>query len=275
MTKRRPMTEEQWQTETSSYLMLQHLHQHHNVARQPGGQRLLRLFRCACCRSAWELFEDDRCKQAVEVAERHADAAASRAELALARTAAEEAERSAEQHFHEVARSHTSESSLWRDACLTNSIAKAACWTAVTQFNVRVGHIVAMNIQTTRMMQASEGPASQEASQVRQQEDAAQADFLRDLFGTPWRSPVAPPPAVLAWNNSTVLRMAQAIYQDRSFDLLPVLADALVEAGCDDEELLAHCRGKGPHVRGCWAVDLLCRSNGSTGERAYRAVHSR
>jgi hypothetical protein len=43
------MTEDEWLAEVSPYLMLQHLHQHHNVARMPGGQRLLRLFRCAGC----------------------------------------------------------------------------------------------------------------------------------------------------------------------------------------------------------------------------------
>jgi hypothetical protein len=53
-----------------------------------------------------------------------------------------------------------------------------------------------------------------------------------------------------------VVRLAQGIYEDRAFDRLPVLADALEEAGCDNAEILSHCRGPGPHVRGCWAVDL-------------------
>jgi hypothetical protein len=51
--------------------------------------------------------------------------------------------------------------------------------------------------------------------------------------------------------------LAQGIYEERAFDDLPVLADALEEAGCDQPDLLAHLRGPGPHVRGCWAVDLL------------------
>jgi hypothetical protein len=51
--------------------------------------------------------------------------------------------------------------------------------------------------------------------------------------------------------------MAQAIYDERRFDDLPILADALEEAGCDDEDILSHCRGLGPHVRGCWGLDLI------------------
>jgi hypothetical protein len=61
----------------------------------------------------------------------------------------------------------------------------------------------------------------------------------------------------LAWNDGTVRRIAQGIYEEGAFGRLPILADALLDAGCDDEELIAHCRQPGPHVRGCWAVDLI------------------
>jgi hypothetical protein len=61
----------------------------------------------------------------------------------------------------------------------------------------------------------------------------------------------------LAWNDGTVRRIAQGIYEEGAFDRLPILADALLDAGCDDEDLIAHCRQPGPHVRGCWAVDLI------------------
>lgn len=59
------------------------------------------------------------------------------------------------------------------------------------------------------------------------------------------------------WNNGDVLNLAKTIYDDHRFDLLPILADALEEAGCDDSEILVHCRGGGPHARGCWVVDLI------------------
>jgi hypothetical protein len=54
-----------------------------------------------------------------------------------------------------------------------------------------------------------------------------------------------------------VRRIAEGIYEERAFDRLPILADALLDAGCDNEELIAHSRSEGPHVRGCWAVDLI------------------
>jgi hypothetical protein len=61
----------------------------------------------------------------------------------------------------------------------------------------------------------------------------------------------------LAWNENTVPRLAQTIYDERAFDRLPILADALEEAGCTDTAILDHCRQPGEHYRGCWAVDLL------------------
>ena len=50
---------------------------------------------------------------------------------------------------------------------------------------------------------------------------------------------------------------AQAIYDEPAFDRLPILADAVTDAGCDNADILTHCRGDGRHVRGCWVVDLL------------------
>jgi hypothetical protein len=56
---------------------------------------------------------------------------------------------------------------------------------------------------------------------------------------------------------ATVVSLAQSIYDDRAIDRLPILADALEDAGCDNAEILNHCRQPGEHVRGCWPVDLL------------------
>jgi hypothetical protein len=88
-------------------------------------------------------------------------------------------------------------------------------------------------------------------------EKEAHSILIRDVFGNPFRPSVAINPAWLSWNGGTVQKIAQAIYDERAFDHLPVLADALEEAGCDNGELLAHCRSEGPHVKGCWAVDLI------------------
>ncbi len=120
------------------------------------------------------------------------------------------------------------------------------------------------------------------------QDREIQVTFLRDLFGPlPFR-PVALSPSVQMWKSSTVVRLAQAIYQElpllSNSDIrewfrrrqeqaiypwrqapseyldrqrLAVLADALLDAGCDEEELIGHLRSEGPHVQGCWAVDLV------------------
>ena len=82
---------------------------------------------------------------------------------------------------------------------------------------------------------------------------ATQVALIRDVFGNPFR-PVAFDPR---WRTADVSALARAIYDDRAFDRLPILADALMDAGCDDEPLIAHCRGPGPHVRGCWVIDLV------------------
>ena len=77
------------------------------------------------------------------------------------------------------------------------------------------------------------------------------------LIGPLLFRPVALNTAWLAWNDGTIPKLAQAIYDDRAFDRLPILADALEDAGCTDADILGHCRGGGEHTRGCWVVDLV------------------
>jgi hypothetical protein len=91
----------------------------------------------------------------------------------------------------------------------------------------------------------------------------AVGDLLREVFGNPFR-PVSLDPACLAWEGGTVVRLAQAAYDNRTLpcgtlsnDRLAVLADALEEAGCTDPGILRHCRQPGGHVRGCWVLDTL------------------
>src|SRR5260370_923062 len=82
-------------------------------------------------------------------------------------------------------------------------------------------------------------------------------DLRRCLFGPPFGPAPPAAPAVPAYNGGRVPRLAAAIYEERAFDRLPVLADALEDAGCADADILGHCRGGGEHVRGCWAVDSV------------------
>ena len=88
-------------------------------------------------------------------------------------------------------------------------------------------------------------------------EARAQTELLRCIFGPlPFRR-VSLDATGLAWEGSTTRKLAEAIYDERAFDHLPILADALEDAGCADADLLGHLRGPGLHVRGCWALDAL------------------
>ena len=80
-----------------------------------------------------------------------------------------------------------------------------------------------------------------------------EANLLRDIFANPFRHVAADP----AWLTPTVVSIAAAICENRAFDRLPILADALEEAGRTDADVLLHCRQPGGHVRGCWVVDLM------------------
>jgi hypothetical protein len=92
---------------------------------------------------------------------------------------------------------------------------------------------------------------------VSAEELAVQAGLLRDIFGSPFR-PVVPDEA---WRTPEVVKRAQPVYDSQDLNALPILADALEEAGGDHPDILAHLRGPGPHVRGCWALDLLLGRN--------------
>jgi hypothetical protein len=80
--------------------------------------------------------------------------------------------------------------------------------------------------------------------------------LLREIIGNPFR-PVRCSVEWLEANSGAARRLAEVIYSQRAFDSLPILADALEEAGCDNAEILSHCRGPGPHVHGCWALDTV------------------
>jgi hypothetical protein len=83
--------------------------------------------------------------------------------------------------------------------------------------------------------------------------DKQLAALIRDIFGNPLR----PFTFDSSWLTSTVLTLAQQMYNTRDFSALPILADAVQDAGCENEDILNHCRQPGDHVRGCWCMDLL------------------
>ncbi|MCE9564442.1 MAG: hypothetical protein K8U57_20585 [Planctomycetes bacterium] len=77
--------------------------------------------------------------------------------------------------------------------------------------------------------------------------------LFSDIFGNPFSSMAFAP----QWRTSTATAIAQQMYDSRDFSAMPILADALQDAGCDSADILDHCRGDGPHVRGCWVVDQV------------------
>jgi hypothetical protein len=102
----------------------------------------------------------------------------------------------------------------------------------------------------------TEGPSPGDLAALLLPQSAEESGRVRELVGNPFclRRLL---PEWLAWNDRAVPRVAAAIYQERAFDRLPILADALEDAGCGDLDLIGHLRGPGPHALGCWALDLI------------------
>jgi hypothetical protein len=208
--------------------------------------RKLRLFAVDCCRCVWHLLSDERSRKAVELAERYVDGFASEQE----REAAEEA---ADQASRDAVRSR--QASNYTIPEMFTIVARAARITISPEKDVdtEAGLAVVASRSLIALNQTS-GLGSKEA------EMAACCLTLRELVANPFR-PVALDPS---WRTPIVLALAQGAYEERILpagtlepDRLAVLADALEEAGCDNDDILSHLRGPGPHVRGCWVVDAI------------------
>jgi hypothetical protein len=202
--------------------------------------RKLRLFACASCRHlCWPWLTDETSRHAVEVAERFTDGQVSTEELSAARSAAENIARQFNEFESEVARwSEVYDPALTLDSNATRIAAATAAVNAID--------------------------AVQAARRISGTERTGQASLLRELLGNPFRPPPTIDPAWLTWNHGTVVRLAQSAYEERQLPAgtldnarLAVLADALEEAGCTNQDILYHCRSGGEHVRGCWVVDAL------------------
>jgi hypothetical protein len=195
-----------------------------------------RLFGIACCRRLLQLIVDPRSMKALEVTERFADGTATSEELDAAYSEAFDVEAHYAEHPD---RPHSRRfEALGRAA---NAVAECCH-----------EHELAEGVALEALKAAEAADITGEA--------AAQANLVREIFGNPFR-PVAIDPT---WLTATVAGLAGAAYEERSLPLdhldptrLAVLADALEDAGCADPDLLGHLREPGPHVRGCWALDLI------------------
>jgi hypothetical protein len=197
--------------------------------------RKLRLFGCACCRRVWDRLTSEFARKAVEVAERYADQEASGDELLDAYETA----------MHTAPHSAPGWPDSDPDRDETGRLKDASDYPGFQ------AHQAVLNVSWSNF--AYTANLAENAGEGRHVERAAQCHLLRCIVGNPFR-PVGLAPS---WITSTVVQLAQGIYAERAFDRLPILADALQDAGCDNPDILAHCRGDGPHVRGCWVVDLV------------------
>jgi hypothetical protein len=197
-------------------------------------ERRDRYFSCACCRRIWHLLPDEASRYAVRIAERYLDGQASVMLLDIVSGAAER---------HGGSAAYAAAAAAFPTRGLGNNGIDVA------------GHAI------NAVVYADPRLISGEADRDRavRAERSAQADLLRDIIGNPFRPAPHVDPTVLAWNAGTVVRLAQMIYDERCFTNLPILADALEEAGCTNSDILDHCRGPGPHILGCWVVDLILR----------------
>jgi hypothetical protein len=217
------MTELEWLGSSDPAPMLRYLRE------QGASERKLRLLACACCRRIWHLLPDPRSRLAVEVAERFADDRASLLDLARARTKAVEAVKG---------KSGPDWAAYWT----TNVKASGPIWNVFAAAST-------LSMQTIR---ASEAEYDADLAV----EFRRQVALVYEVIGNPFR-PSRLDPFCLAWGDGLVRQLAEGIYEDRAFDRMPVLGDALEDAGCRDVELLAHCREHREHVRGCWVLDMI------------------
>jgi hypothetical protein len=220
--------------------------------------RKLRLFCCGYWQRLALLWRDDIGGPEVEVAYRHADGLANERQLWAAHAAAQGI-------LTALSDSHPNPPQGDRHARYLAQAARAA--TAALSMQAARDTIA---LAPWAREEISGEPAPQGAFRRmwtaatdvlsgfrhRSPEHAAQAVLLRDLFGNPFRQSFLNP-SLRARSQGVIQQLAEAMYADRAFDRLPLLADAIEEVGGTDAAILDHCRHPGPHYRGCWVIDLI------------------
>ena len=253
------MTEHEWLGSTNPGPMLRYLTYEKEWPRAHPlvSDRQLRLFACSCARRVWPHLVENRSRHAVVVAEQFADGLASAISLEAACAAASAAASAADSAAAWAAAWAAGWAAAWAagwaaDCAAHMAAPRAAGWAADC-----AAHMAAHRAAGWAAPRAAGWAAPRAAGCAADR--AVQADILRDIIGNPFR----PRPVFSAdWRTSLVLSVGTAIYQDRddTGELDPVgllmLSDALEEAGCTGE-VLDHLRSPGPHVRGCWALDLV------------------
>ncbi|MDY3556401.1 hypothetical protein R5W24_005566 [Gemmata sp. JC717] len=224
--------------------------------------RKRRLFACACCRRLEAPLPHLWLRAALDVAERFADGHVSNDELRDAwrrvgedlHTAHRRIEietRSGPRPPKDVRASALLEAQYSALRELSTAVAVSISRSGLGQDAVRAVQSAA---QTAALRTAiGDWQVRAAASDAGCAEELAQAELVRDLFTDRFWFVVPDP----VWFTPDVLALANYIYNDHAFEQMPILADALQDAGCESGRVLDHCRGPGPHARGCWVVDLV------------------
>ena len=257
--ERSPMTEKKWLYEARFAWRLDDRYGEENLLRldsiadfiqENASKRKLRLFAAACCRRIEHLLTDCVGRQAIEMAERIADGERTGVQvLELANSVwghaffyidqGDEEKREYRVGYHGLSAVYDSLQNVFPPT------------RRLTECKPNVKKVAIQAAWATAHFQRSGDDEIDWAAFC--QECKEQLSLLYDLFPNPFR-PITIDPR---WLTSTVVDLANTIYQDRAWDRMPLLADTLMDAGCDCEEIIAHCRSDGPHVRGCWVVDQL------------------
>jgi hypothetical protein len=261
------VTEQEWLSINDPACRLAALY-HSGLGRPFDHTRKAHLLACACARRIWHLMRDERSRQAVEVAEHAVEGLVSDKELNAARWAAWEpieasltTDRGPQPRLWRHCRGlHLvgPDPDRWEDyAEVYVSDAAAAAAHQVVAFppkptsSLPTDPLDAMVDAVADWANGGDDAGMRETAMARERQ--AQCALSLDIFGNPFRGVNLDP----VWQTPSVVTLAGHIYHDRAFAELPELAEALESAGCADPTVLAHCRESGPHVRGCWVVDLL------------------
>jgi hypothetical protein len=231
--------------------------------------RKARLFAVACCRRIWDLMSEERCRRLVEVGVPLGCENLPALSLRTCRDAVEAAERAADEPVNPAVLNKLAEAayafqyaSQYYAACYdeswgpvdTDLFATGSATIAASSAAKVTGTYPSYRgtaLRAARAVALHRG--SNKGGEMAPQERAAQCGLLREVLGNPFRPVVVNPD----WRTEVVLRLANAAYEERAFEGLPVLADALEDAGCSEAAILEHCRGENTHTRGCWVLDLL------------------
>ena len=227
------MTEARWQDCAKPEEMLWHVG-------ATGNDRPLRLFACACCRIVWPIIPSEAGRNAVVVSERFAEGNATAAEL-------QAAERSART---------TRTKGAWLAQWAAAEAAGADAWPAAQWASAWSAEAAGEAAAASAALGSARLSLYDLGAMAWHQARKTQCDVLRDLFANPFRVTRFPTYALL-WKNGRIVRAAQAIYDARRFQDLPALADLLEQTGCEDPDILSHCRATHGHGLGCWLLDGL------------------